>query len=783
VVVIVLQAEAFAQLPTADLSRIQPRSAKAGETVEVNLSGKNLEELTELRFTHAGITAKPVLLPADEFFPAPRINGSKFSVTIAANVPAGIYEARAVGYFGLSTARPFVVAAADSNEIDESKDHSTRETAMDIPVNSILNGSVPYQGIDWYKFSVKSNQRVLVEINAERIDSRMDGLLIAYDSSGREIGRNREHYGRDPFLEIPTTQAGEFYVAVSDILYRGGPDHFYRLSISDNPHIDYIFPPAGEPGSKNRYTLYGRNLPGGKLDESVVLNGRVLESLNVEIAMPSEPSVSFGFFPGTPRQGLLRGLDYRLKNSNVVRLGFSSAPVVVEDPNQPVQEVTLPVEVAARFDQANDEDVYRFSVPKGKTYWIEATADRMASNVNPYLIVHEITKDKAGRETRTLVAENDDLESFFSVHGKDSINADTTDAAIMLKSENGGVYSVTVINQFGGGSTADLYRLAIREAQHDFQLIATTERALPTNRTGYSVTPHLRRGAKWGIRVLAPRQDGFEGDIVIAAQGLPPGVTAQPLTLSGKTDRGVLVVSADATAKSWSGEIHIVGRAKSNDRELVREARFASLIWGHIFSDSIRVRSRLTTRVPLSVNEFESAPVILSAAKNKQWTVEVGQKLEIPIKVIDNGSRKGNLTIEPHALFGMLRSPPTVNIAENATEGTLTIDFRSTGNFKVKPGRYQFALLGVGVAKYQPNLQASVLAEAERKRIEKLVADLKSKSDGTKETADRLAQAEKAKVLISKAAESAKKRAAEQSAKFAAWSNLITVTVLEPAKK
>ena len=78
-----LQVDVCAQLPTADLSYLQPRAARAGETVEVNLSGTNLEDLTELRFTHAGITAKPVMLPADEFFPVPRMNGLKFSVTVA----------------------------------------------------------------------------------------------------------------------------------------------------------------------------------------------------------------------------------------------------------------------------------------------------------------------------------------------------------------------------------------------------------------------------------------------------------------------------------------------------------------------------------------------------------------------------------------------------------------------------------------------------------------------------------------------------------------------------
>ncbi len=827
-VVLSCQQTVFAQLPTADLRRIQPFSAPAGKSIEVTIIGTNLDDTTELRFTHPGITAKPVLLPTDEFFPKARIQGSKFNVTVAPNVPTGIYEARAVSYFGFSTARPFVVAASDSLEVTESGNHATRETAMPADVNSVITGSVSSRGIDWYKFKATAGQRILIEILAERIDSKMDGQIIVYDSKGREVNRNRDWYGRDPFIEVNSKQDGEFYLAISDILYRGGSDHFYRLSISDKPHIDFVFPPAGEPGSRNTYTVYGRNLPGGSLGNSVTLKGQQLESLEVEIRMPDVPTLPTSFQPGTPRQSLLRVTEFQLKNSNSVKIGFATGPVVIESSHLNQQEVTLPVEIAGRFDEPNDEDVFRFRTEKGKTYYIEVISDRMKSQVDPALEVHQILRSKEGVETLKKIAENDDLPSFFSVHNKSAINLDSNDATVSFVAEHAGDYAVTVLNQFGGGGPVDIYRLAIREPKPDFQLIATTERPLPSNRTGYSVTPLLRQGAKWGVRIVAPREDGFTGDIVVTAENLPKGVTAQPLTLSEKTDRGILVISADPSAKTWAGEIKIVGKAQIPNQQIVREAKFASLIWGHVFSDAIRVRSRLTTRTPLSVNEQEQAPVILATAEKKEWTVELNQKLEIPIKIIDNGTRTGNLTIEPHGLFGMLRSPPTVNIAEKETERKLVIDFKPNGNFKAEPGRYQFALLGVGVTQYRHNLPASNKAAAELKRIENLIVQVKSDVDRTKTSvnktknmldqakqnaaqagsksdfeaklkkaqadydtavkaskaaADKLVQAEKVKTQVAAIAKSTESKASAKSNKFAVWSDLITVNVKKPADK
>ncbi len=825
----------FAQLPTGDLSRLEPRSAKAGETVRISLNGSNLEELTELRFTHPGITAKPVMLPADEFFPKSRMDGSKFAVAVAEDVPPGIYDARAVGYFGLSTARPFVVAPTDSKEVTESGNNSTPENAMPVEVNSVVTGAVTSRGIDWFSFTARAGQRVLIELVAERIDSRLDGQLIVYDSADREVDRNRDMFGRDSFLEIQAAHDGEFLLAVSDILYRGGSDHFYRLSISDGPHVDFVYPPAGEPGSTQHYTLYGRNLPGGVLDESARVRGHALETVQVEISLPETATTPPGFHPGQPRQGLLPGFDYELKAANPVRMGFATAPVVPESTEDAVQKISVPSEVAGRFDEPDDEDVFRFTTQIDQTYWIEAIADRMQSKVDPYLIVHQVTKSEDGAESLIQVADNDDIPGFFSVDGKDTINADTIDAAVSFKAVHDGEYQVTITNQFGSGGCADLYRLAIREATPDFQLLATAEKTLPTNRTGYSVTPLLRQGARWGIRVLCARQDGFTGDIEVTAVNLPPGVSATPLILSGTTDRGILVVSASADAKSWSGEIRIVGRASvltaAGNRELVRDARFASLVWGHIFADSIRVRSRLTERIPLSLNQHEKAPVSIDAAEAKEWAVEVGQELEIPIKLIENGTRVGNLTIEPQGLFGLLRSPPTVNIAEQDSEGTLTINFAPNGNFKVEPGRYQFTLQGTGVAKYRHNNPAAERAGEDLQRIETLASKISMTADqamsaveearkalevanqklasaadddakarlrpaaadakaalvaaevAAKQAAEKVTAVQKAKTTISNVAKAATAKAAETNTKFAAWSNLITVVVNAPAKK
>ncbi|MHC4879446.1 MAG: hypothetical protein ACYTGL_23575, partial [Planctomycetota bacterium] len=202
------------------------------------------------------------------------------------------------------------------------------------------------------------------------------------------------------------------------------------------------------------------------------------------------------------------------------------------------------------------------------------------------------------------------------------------------------------------------------------------------------------------------------------------------------------------------------------------------LVWGHIFADSIRVRSRLTERIPLGVVEYEQVAVTLKPAEAKEWTVEVGQKLELPVKVSDNGTRVGALTVEPHGLFGLHRGAPTVNIAQDASEGTLSINFTKNGNFDVAPGRYQFALHGTGVAKYRKNAVAVTRSQADVDRLKQVIADLKSAAA----TEERVKQAEAALKTAEGTLKSATGTATEKNTSFAVWSDQIVVNVL-PASK
>ncbi len=173
----------------------------------------------------------------------------------------------------------------------------------------------------------------------------MDPTLVLYDAAGKELDRNRDMNRRDPLLDFTVPVDGVYYVEVHDFLYAGNNEYFYRLSIGPSAYLDFVFPPSGQPGTTSAYTLYGRNLPGGQPSTVISADGKPLDSLSVQIALPADGSLQSLDIGSViePEESGIDGLAYRLETpqglTNSVPLGFATAAVVPEqEPNdEPAQ--------------------------------------------------------------------------------------------------------------------------------------------------------------------------------------------------------------------------------------------------------------------------------------------------------------------------------------------------------------------------------------------------------------------------------------------------------------
>lgn len=561
-------APASAQLPQTRIFSIFPAGGQAGQSVEVKITnGKDLDELKALQFNHAGITAA---LKMQDVRGKQKPVDNTFNVAIAGNVPPGRYELRAVGMFGVSNPRTFVVS--NRPEALEKEPNNTIEQAAPIELNTIVNGEINgATDVDVFKFKGTKGQRVLATARADRIDSRLTAVVEVLDANFRRLGFSKEQVREDPLVDVTLPADGEYTVQIRDFTYQGGVEYFYRLTVGTQPHIDYIMPPAGPPGSTNTYTIYGRNLPGGQ-PAGVSLGGRPLEKIQKQIALPAEASTLETTMHLAPHEAAVDGVSFQLDSpagrSNERLVHLSTAPVVLEkEPNdEPAQAqiVTPPVEIAGQFLQRGDVDLVQFDAKVQDVYFIEVFGQRISSPVDPVLVVERITKDDKGVEKTQRITLMDDVATMLA---QNVFDTRTDDPVYRFQVPADGTYRVAVRDRYfeARGNPRLIYRLSIRREQPDFRVVAMPVYDVTANRGSEPGAIALRKGDNHTVDVFAFRQDGHDEVIEITAEGLPNGVTTKGAAIGPGDTTAPLIFTAAENAPDWNGAIKIVAKSRNKD--------------------------------------------------------------------------------------------------------------------------------------------------------------------------------------------------------------------------
>ena len=199
-----------------------PMGGTVGTQVEVTIAGENIEDPGELLFTHPGITATQKLDANGH----PEAN--KYIVTIAADCPTGIHEARLMSRLGISSARVFCVDTLP--EVVQTTPNTTLATAMELKVNSICNAVMTAKAVDHYSFDAVTGHRYIVSCAARGIDSKLDAVLIIGDAAGRDLVVER----RGGTLDFTATADGKHTIKVHELTFKGGREYLLSSVIAGN---------------------------------------------------------------------------------------------------------------------------------------------------------------------------------------------------------------------------------------------------------------------------------------------------------------------------------------------------------------------------------------------------------------------------------------------------------------------------------------------------------------------------------------------------------------------
>ena len=181
------------------------------------------------------------------------------SLTVASNAPLGIQQVRIVTPYGVSNAQNFVVGNLPEVNEDEATEKAEMSNWLELPVtvNGVI-ASIDDE--DSFSFNLKKNARLICEVTAQRIGSPLDSYLVLRDPNGAEVANSGQGSGLDSVLDYTVLAAGRYTLHIRDIRYKGGGGFRYRLNIGELPYLETIFPLGGQRGTDNTIAVTGANL-------------------------------------------------------------------------------------------------------------------------------------------------------------------------------------------------------------------------------------------------------------------------------------------------------------------------------------------------------------------------------------------------------------------------------------------------------------------------------------------------------------------------------------------
>lgn len=651
---LLLAVPAFAQqvtLPLPRLLTLQPMGGQAGTSVEVTLAGEHLEEVQTLVFSSPHLQARPV--PGAE---------NKFLVTIAADAPAGVHEARVLCRLGVSSARAFSVSGLP--ELSRTKPNNSLETALELKVGSVCNATMTRRALDYYRFQAAKGRRIVIDCAAVGLDSRLSPVLALADAGGRDLKVNRTG---GP-LDFTPPADGSYVIKVHDLTYQGGERHFYRLALQEAA-ADGPLPVQARAQMVSAMSWPPAGLPERAAQAETEPNNAAAEAQ--KITLPCDLAGSF--FPAAD----VDTYEFAAKKGEVwwveiasERLGLNTDPFVL------VQHVEITADGEKLTDVA---ELYDIAPP------IKVSSNGYSYDGPPY---------NAGSP---------------DVNSKFEIKAD-------------GTYRLQVRDLFGGTrhEPGNIYRLIVRRATPDFSLAAWAVHMTLRNgdRAALSKPAALRRGDARLFEVVVQRRDGFDGPIEIEADNLPAGVHAAGLRIGKGKSVGHLVLTADGDAPRSFSQANLRGRAVINGADVVRPCRLASMEWPVKDAKQEIPAPRLLADFPVSVTDSEEAPLTVALAEDKVFEARAGETLKIPLRLTWRNDFTG-ATIKLKGQGEGFTTLKELEIPIKAETAELVLDLAA---LKTAPGEHTLALYGSAVSKYRYNPAALPLAEAEQKKAEERLA-------------------------------------------------------------
>ncbi|MEC9092513.1 MAG: hypothetical protein VX438_07405 [Planctomycetota bacterium] len=463
----------FAQ-PT--ITDIDLRGIQIGHSTELTISGQNLTKGTQVFF------------PFDLVQQTVEENGSnrlKVKITPGKNIAPGMYPMRVFNSDGLSD--PVRVG------VDRLPHKVFSQEKQAVPV--ALSGKLVGAQILKTSFEGKANDRVILEVEANRIGSKLRPVIHVYDGKGKQVAfaQPSRTLGGDSRCHFTVPKAGEYFVELHDFLFRGASPGFFRLKMGQFEYADLCLPVGVQTGQKTSLRLI-------KVDAE----SEWIEEVNQLQAGWCNPSI---------QQPVFSGITPRIFSSNTPEYVETAQS---QDPH-PVGAV--PLGINGRIFENREKDYYEIDVrPKSKLLF-----DLWGRRIGSLLDAKIVLKTVQGN----VLAQNDDRQG-----EQDALLSYTVPGNLKKL-----VVEISDVAAKGGPS--HVYRLNVFEQSQPSVLATLSKSTINITKNGTAHVP-----------VSLVRQN-YNGPVELVFDGLPADYKIAGAKIPAESEVGLVTFSSHGSGPAY----------------------------------------------------------------------------------------------------------------------------------------------------------------------------------------------------------------------------------------
>lgn len=492
-----------------NLTNLAPRGLQTGAVTTIVLDGADLAQ-------------SPVLLCPVEGFSytfkgTPAANRLEVEVKLPASSP-GIYPLRVATATGVSNALLVGVDALPQLQASD----------QPVPMPAAVSGVVSGGAVVRVPFSAKKGQRVVIDLEAQRLGANFKPALRVLDARENQVAFSGPQRGLGGDARLAFTAAGDatYTLAIHDQLYRAaGPGHF-RVKLGALDPVDLTLPLGVQLGQSASFRPVGPQL--------TPLVWQPPQSTVVGPAALPLGSQWPAFTGPAPQVFVSEGVEL-----------LEAAPAA---PAKAMFLSAAPVAVSGVLSNTSEEDRYEVAVTPKQKLKIELFSQRLGAPIDGLLSVSAVGGAGLGS--------SDDRPG-------------TSDPGLEVAAPAGAErLLISVKDSLGRGGADFAYRLSIRDASAaDFSLQVPSDQI------------EIPAGGSVVIPVSATRIN-YGGPIHLRWDGLPPEVQIGGGTIAPGAAIALVTLSAPAGAPLSASLASVVGLATNATPPIVRPVEFAQAAGG-----------------------------------------------------------------------------------------------------------------------------------------------------------------------------------------------------------